>query len=256
MSTVLFNPTNENLTATHSGIDTTINKYPDDGHMLKVDDGKAAHLLNILGPRGLTTLDYGDEGETKDKKASAGKKRNLEFKKKMVIQFNAQNQMGEQRNLPYLPPTKELIAYADELGIKLVQTYTLPDADAKKIGKLTRDGQEKDKRLEIESKKVIVLEEKVDKLTKQIGDFMAIMQGQSKPEKEQEEKPTEPAIDTSKSPYDSIVVKVKTLNKPQFTAWMKKSWEEMADYPEKVKAEVNARHEKLFGMPLPDKKPE
>ena len=129
MSTTLFNATNEDLEAQHIGVTTIIKKFPEKGHMVLVDDAKARHLLNILAPRGLTTLDYGDEGDAKKKKAAEGRKRNKEFKIKQIVDFNQNQQQNEANKISYSHPTEALKQYSDELGLDLIKPYELPNIE-------------------------------------------------------------------------------------------------------------------------------
>ena len=241
MATTLFNPTNEVLSAQHIGITTTINKYPEKGHMVKVDDAKARHLLNILAPRGLTTLDFGDEGEAKKVKAEEGKKRNKEFKLKQVVDFNQLNQANESRKLPYLPPTKQLKSYSDELGIKLIAPYELPDIEKSKISKLKKEVDDKNVQLEEQAGQI-------KEMSGQIGELMMLVKGLTKVSETEDPEPEKTEVEEA--------VKFRRLNKAQFTAWMKKNWEEIPTYPVEIQEEIREKHEKLFKEPFPESKPE
>lgn len=243
MATTLFNPTNEVLSAQHIGITTTINKYPEKGHMIKVDDAKARHLLNILAPRGLTTLDFGDEGENKKKKAEESRQRNKEFKLKQVVDFNQLNQANESRKLPYLPPTKQLKGYSDELGIKLIAPYELPDVEKGKISKLKEELDNKDVQLEKQA-------EQITEMAGQLSELTTLVKGMTKIAKET------PDPDEDKKDVIEEVVKFRPLNKAQFTAWMKKNWDEIPTYPVEIQEEIKEKHEKLFKEPFPESKPE
>ena len=114
----LFNPTNENLTGWHIGIEYNIG--PEE--RIKVEDATGRHLINHLGSRGLETLEYGDNEE--DKRIE-GIRRNSDFKKRNLRKFNEQNEQRKVTGLSYNPPTDELKEYSRELKIELVEPYTV-----------------------------------------------------------------------------------------------------------------------------------
>ena len=244
MSTVLFNPTNEEFTAQHQGVDVIMAPYPDDGHMVKVDDARARHVLNILAPRGLTTLEYGDDlddSAKKKAKAVSGIQRNKDFKRKQVVDFNQINYANKLGNREYAPPAKHLQTYADEIGIKLEQPYTPPDVGAEKIGNLVKENEEKDKQIKEQSNEISKLGSQVEDLTEKFSQLLdAIRQPGEK--------------ELLVGPDDDLL-KFRTLNKVQFKVWFKDNFDEIAAMPEDIQGEINARHEKLFGSPLPDTKP-
>lgn len=238
MSTTLFNATNEDLEAQHIGVTTIIKKFPEKGHMVLVDDAKARHLLNILAPRGLTTLDYGDEGDAKKKKAAEGRKRNKEFKIKQIVDFNQNQQQNEANKISYSHPTEALKQYSDELGLDLIKPYELPNIEKGKIKKLKEKIEDKDIQLEEQAQQMKTMQSQISELSDLVKKVIK----------------TEP--EPVKLSEDSEVLKFRPLNKPQFTAWMKKNWNEILKYPVQIQDEVHARHEKLFGEPFPESKPE
>jgi len=86
----------------------------------------AAHLLNAFGQRGLTSLTYGSDEEKVGKEAI---QRNLDFKTKQVVDYNQRNENRKAMQLGYLPPTEILKKYALELGLKLLEPYTVRDEE-------------------------------------------------------------------------------------------------------------------------------
>lgn len=133
MSLVLFNPTNETLRAQYVGEDVVIAPYPQHGHKVKVDDARGRHILNALGPRGLMSLEFGDEEE---KKAVIGLERNREFKKKQIIRYNQENERRKQAGMAYIEPTAQVAEYARELGIALLEPYALKDVEKAEVSRL------------------------------------------------------------------------------------------------------------------------
>jgi len=157
MAITLFNPTNEDLTGCKGGKNFTIPKYPERGHKVTVDDAKAKHLLNVLGPRGLTSLEYGDElddGKNEKRKAEDGRNRNLSFKRKQVIRYNQENEARKAQQLGYINPPDHIEEYAKELGTGLIQPYAVQDVKNEEISGLKETNAELMKQLLDQGKKM------------------------------------------------------------------------------------------------------
>ncbi|MCK4826052.1 hypothetical protein KA005_60450, partial [bacterium] len=142
MATVLFNPTDrleEKFQGLFRGhyLGKGIGVKP--GEKVKVPDATARHLLNELAPRGLISLDFGDEEE---ERAKEGLERNREFKVKQLRDFNEKNSARKHQGLPYLWPTKTLKLYAEEIGVKLVESYQVDDAQLQKVKTLETENQD------------------------------------------------------------------------------------------------------------------
>lgn len=118
----LFNPTNEDLEGHHAGENVKVLS----GSKLKVEDGRGNHLLNNLGPRGLTSLEYGDN---EDLKSEEGIKRNKEFKLKQVMDYNHQNETRKSVGLSHITPPDHVLRYAEELGVKLMKAFTMTESE-------------------------------------------------------------------------------------------------------------------------------
>ena len=125
---LLWNPTAENLHMQYAGRSLTIKP----GEKLEVNESCGNHLLNNFGQRGLTYLKYGDDEQTIKEDAIA---RNLTFKKRMIGEFNQRNEQRKMMGLGYVPPTKKLSEYSVELGIQLLEPYTLKDVEKEAISK-------------------------------------------------------------------------------------------------------------------------
>jgi len=130
MSVVLWNPTNEDFDMQYAGRSFTLTS----GQRATVNDACANHLLNAFGPRGLTFLSYGDDERDIETKA---KERNYEFKKRQVQVYNQTNEQRKLTRLGYLPPSKKLKEYALELGIELIEPYSMKDEERAAISKST-----------------------------------------------------------------------------------------------------------------------
>ena len=133
MSTVLMNPTDrleEEFQGLFRGQYLGVGQIIKPGQKIKVPDATARHLLNELAPRGLVSLDYGDDEE---ERAKEGLDRNREFKVKQLNNFNETNSARKHQGLPYNWPTDSLKLYAKEIGVKLVESYQLDDAQLQKV---------------------------------------------------------------------------------------------------------------------------
>lgn len=144
MAIVLFNPTSDELRGMQAGIELIIPPCPKEGHMVKVDDRKANHLLNELGPRGLTSLEFGDEGEIKERKAAAGIKRAKQFKLKQIERYNQDNETRKATNQGYIAPSKQIQEFAKELGEGLIQPYRVKDVANEEIAELKSQLKQRD----------------------------------------------------------------------------------------------------------------
>lgn len=135
MSVVLYNPTHkldekfqELFKGQYLGRVQVINP----GQKIKVPDAAARHLLNELSPRGLMSLDFGDEDKI-DEITKEGLERNRTFKVKQLNDFNEKNSARKHMGLPYLWPSKFLKLYAEEIGVKLIESYQVDDAQLQKV---------------------------------------------------------------------------------------------------------------------------
>ncbi len=127
---ILFNPTNETLNMMYAGVAIVMEPSPEKTHKMQVEDACGKHLLNAFAQRGLCQLIFGDDEKTV---AQAGISRNLEFKKLQIIRYNANNEQRKMAGLGYMPPTKELKRYSVELGIGLLEPYSIKDAELASI---------------------------------------------------------------------------------------------------------------------------
>ena len=122
------------------------------------------HLLNAFGQRGLTSLPYGGDEEKISKEAI---QRNLAFKKKQVVEYNQRNENRKAMNLGFLPPTEEIKKYALELGLKLLEPYTVRDEERAGIAKASVENEDLKQKLEAQSKEMAELKEMMKQLMPQ-----------------------------------------------------------------------------------------
>lgn len=231
MAIVLFNPTNEKLRTQYIGEEVVIRPEA----KVRVDDARGRHVLNILGPRGLMTLEYGDEGENEEKKAEIGRKRNRDFKYKQVIDFNTLNEQRFQSRLPYLRPSKQIKAYADELGIELRQPYAVPDAAKADMARAIEEKQEMQRELKKKDTELAELRNQMSELTGQFKQVLAAL-GQ----KQQAE---ETAAE--------LAGKWNHMGKNILEEWIAKNWEQIQQLPDKEYKDLEDRYEKVYGKKMP-----
>jgi len=124
----LYNPTNEQFDMQHQGVSFSLKA----GDKVEVEDARARHVLNSMGPRGLTTLFYGCDEEKIKRDAVL---RNLAFKKKQITEYNQRNENRKMEGKSYLPPTEKVTEYAIELGLKLLEPFTMKDEERSEISK-------------------------------------------------------------------------------------------------------------------------
>lgn len=254
MSTVLFNPTNEDLDAQYIGETTIIPA----GTKKKVDDKRARHILNVLGSRGLMTLDYGDEGENEKTKAEVGRRRNHQFKLKQVLRFNQQNEARQAQRLPYQDPTEQIADYAEEVGVPLLQPYRVEDESVSKIADLKKqledsaaEVKEKDEEVKAMKAELGEVKELLTKLVKvQEGSSTAPEKKQPKAAKAEDKKEAkEPGDDAESSEADTsdiIIKQFSGLSKTKLQDWVIKNKKLIPTYPEAAQVKLAALWKKFF----------
>lgn len=163
----LWNPTSEDFDVQYAGYSFTIKS----GEKQSFEINCAKHLLNGFGQRGLTSLDYGADESQIAKDAIA---RNIEFKKRMITDFNQKNENRKMSGLGYLPPSKEIRKYAEELMFDLFEPYTLRNEERAKTSEVERKNQD--------------LQAQVDKLTELVTKLLE----KNEPKQEQTEEPKKP----------------------------------------------------------------
>lgn len=250
MALVIYNPTNEILTATYIG--ETCEIAPE--QKLKMDDARARHLLNNLGARGLVTLEYGDQGDGEEKKAKEGRTRNREFKRQQVLRYNQMNESHKQQGLPYVVIPEQVQEYAKELGLVLVQPYQYKDKEVEEISQLreTRDDQFRYiKKLEDTNKEN---QDQIAALSSKVADLITIMQGGTVP----------PAVDPEQSAeaYKVDLDRVRSelgyvrLPNTHFENWVARRWDDVQAAPPEIQEEIMERYARITNKPFPESRPE
>ncbi len=87
---------------------------------MEMEVNAAKHVLNAYGARGLTFLKHGDDEEEVAKRA---RQANYEFKRKQVTEYNTRNEQRRHMGLGFIMPSKQIRAYAEELGLQLMEPF-------------------------------------------------------------------------------------------------------------------------------------
>ena len=163
----LFNPTNETLNMMYGGISIIMEPPPAPSHKMNVEDPTGKHLLNRFAQRGLCQLVFGDDEKIV---GAQGVERNLEFKKTQIVRYNTQNEQRKMAGMGFLPPTETVKQYAFELGIKLLEPYSLKDMEVSAIHNAVKENLELKGRLEGQGIEM-------EALKSQVQTLIALMQG-------------------------------------------------------------------------------
>lgn len=169
---VLLNYTDEDLGYQYGGLSYTISaKKEGKAGTKKVQDSEGHHALNSLGARGLTKVEYDDEGQpcNGEKNETDAIERNRQFKIRQVNNYNYRNQQRKASGQSYDVPTREVAKYAVELGIDLLQPYTMATGEKAQVAKLTSENESKDKLLKEQGDAISKLTEMVQNLSDQVG---------------------------------------------------------------------------------------
>lgn len=236
MSKILFNPTNEELRTMYVGEDVII--APD--AMVKVDDQRGRQVLNVLAPRGLVELEFGDDADNfagKRRKAEAGRERNRAFKRKQVMDFNAINDQRQQRRLPYLTPEPFLKEYARELGLELYEPYSSRNQEGQATAELLQKVQEKDDQLAEMRRANEAMQSEMTEMRRLMQKFMASNAGGNG--------------DGEKDEWEDVRRQYKGINRTHFANWVGRNFEIIQGYPAEIQSEIKEKFERLYGQPYP-----
>jgi hypothetical protein len=162
----LWNPTHEDLDYTYGGLSYTLKAKT----RKKVKEPEGNHALNALGSRGLTKLVFDDDGKSidEDKIEADAIERNKEFRIRQINTYNYRNETRKASGQPYDVPTKEVKRYAAELGIALLQPYSMVEGEKAVVAQLSKDNEDKDRQLKEQGDAIAKLTEMVNKLSEQM----------------------------------------------------------------------------------------
>ena len=160
----LVNYTNEKFDYTYAGLSKTI--LP--GETRKVLEPEGNHALNALGARGLSKKEFDDDGKiiNEDKNREDAIERNLDFKRKQIYTYNFRNETRKASGQPYDVPTSTVKRYAAELGIELLQPYSMAEAEKAEIAALNKKNEEKDRMLKEQGDSIKELTKMIQEMKK------------------------------------------------------------------------------------------
>lgn len=241
MSKILHNPTNEELRTMYVGEDVII---PPDA-TVKVDDQRGRQVLNVLAPRGLVELEFGDDADNyagKRRKAEAGRERNKAFKRKQVMDFNAINDQRQQRRLPYLIPEPFLKEYARELGLELYEPYSSRNSEGQATAELLQKVQEKDDQLSEMRRANETMQAEIAEMRRLMQKFIATSAnaaaaggGNGGGEN---------------NDWEDVRRVYKGINRTHFANWVGRNFEIIQGYPADLQAEIKEKYERLYAPSL------
>ena len=235
MPKILFNPTNEVLVAQYVGEEVKIAP----GAKVRVDDARGRQVLNVLFPRGLCELEFGDEGAGEIEKGEKGRERNRAFKRKQVMDFNAINDQRIQAKLPFLVPADHIKAYAKELGMKLFEPYSSTDESKREGVELREEIQRKETIIAQKDKDVEGLRAQVAELTTLVNKVLAAGAGALA------------ADPGGQDEWEELRKQIRGINRNHFSKWVSRNFETIQGYPDGIQAEIRDKYERMYGMPYP-----
>ena len=166
---VVANPTNEDFDMQFAGVSFTIKS----GEEKTMAINAANHVLNSFGPRGLIWL---MPDADKEQLYAAGKRINKEFKHRQVTEFNVRNENRKHMKMGSLTPSDKIKEYAEELGLKLEDSYAQVDQNISNS--------------KAQDEKIASLEATIANLTKLVDTF--VRGRDEKAEEEEKRKPGNP----------------------------------------------------------------
>lgn len=136
MSTVLYNPTNEDFDKMMWGGKGIPLKS---GQKMTVEDACGRHLLNGYTNRGLCVLEFSEDPNYMEKVKADGIRRNTAFKQNLVMRHNERNAQRKTAGQSFLQPSPEVLRYAEELQIALDQPFANRDKENERMAVLEHE---------------------------------------------------------------------------------------------------------------------
>lgn len=200
---LICNFTPDDITWQHTGIQGTLKA----GEIEEYPDGRANHILNSYGIRGLLRYKLNEDPEEKRKDAIRMYKR---FWINQITNFNQQNEARKNENSPYNFPSEQLSDKAEEFGVQLVAPWKMQEkTDSAQVSELKAENKE--------------LKYQIDALKGNMDEMLGIL-------KSLKDKPATPiVIDTA-----DLIKRFITLDKAKYKGWVMKNAEEIAGWPNQV----------------------
>jgi len=246
MAVVVYNPTDEEMTATYIGLTDKI--LPE--QKLKVDDARGRSYLNELGPRGLVQLEFGDEGEGVAKKADAGRRKCYEFRRKQILRYNQTNERQKQNGGAFQEPPDYIRRWSENMGLKLLEPFAFTDDAAVRMADVKQENLAKDRLLAQKDVEMGELKSQMSTMQDQMNQLLAMLKGGQQKE----------SLPTPATEVDLIEVRkrlgYKFMNSTQFEPWVAKNWENIFNQPEEIQKEIKGKYADLYARPFPEHRPD
>lgn len=246
MAVVVYNPTDEEMTATYIGLTDKI--LPE--QKLKVDDARGRSYLNELGPRGLVQLEFGDEGEGVAKKADAGRRKCYEFRRKQILRYNQTNERQKQNGGAFQEPPDYIRRWSESLGLKLLEPFAFTDDAAVRMADVKQENLAKDRLLAQKDVEMGELKSQMGTMQDQMNQLLAMLKSGQQKE----------SLPTPATEVDLIEVRkrlgYKFMNSTQFEPWVAKNWESIFNQPEEIQKEIKGKYADLYARPFPEQRPD
>jgi len=212
---LICNFTPDEIEWVHAGI----HGFLKPGAIEEFPDGRANHILNQNGRRGILRYNLKDDDEAKRKEAMAI------YRKFWMLQITVHNQNNEARkneNKPYTYPTDQLEEKAKELGVPLISPWKQTEvSESAQVSEL------KAKHKELETK-VNALKEGQDKMLELLSQIAS--------------KPAVPhVVDTAE-----LIKKFNTLDKHKYKIWVLEHGEEILGWPDQVQDKAREKWDSFY----------
>ena len=217
---------------------------------VKMSDARAKHVLNSLGPRGLMTLEFGDNVEEKHK---LGVDRNLEFKKRQVQRHNQQNEQQKRGGRPWIDPPVHIKSYAKELGLELVEPYSERADERGMVQALIAQNQQQQAQMAQIQSQMADLMKMV--LMERPGGAPTTKRTQPEPQKDEFEAEVS-LVDTEGKTLDDLEAEIMDTalqkNKRWLRPYLVQNIDLIVTFSQKVKDRINNIYQAMYGESFPD----
>jgi len=221
----ILNGTPDSIEWWHVGVNGIIKP----GETVEMEDGRANHVLNKLGAKGLIKLDFGDNLEEK-KKVSMSLWR--AFWERQIENHNQANEDAKEKGNRYTKPTPEIEEKAKLFGLDILRPWRVEKKDNKEL----EEAKAENKSLKDDLKS---LQAQMSKILEMMGNKApAVISSDA-------EKALAGLVESNQNKY-------KRLGESNMKAWVVRNWDDILQMPEANKAEIRARYEELYKELCPD----
>jgi len=265
---VVFNPLSvrlghyedEELRAQWAGRDVVIGP----GKKIRMSATMGNHVLQHLGPRGLRSLQFGDDEDIR-KIAQEGQRQNITFKEQQVVKFNSINMRQKGRNLDIIPVTESMRKMSRDVKIPLAGGYESGQSENRKAM------MDLEMKLEEEKKEKVALQDMILNLNTKMSNLEAKFDGtphpadvvakddidyieddspavdddaMDEPEDVTFKEDAPPVIDTQEI-VDEVSNRFKRLSLPDLESWINNNLDNFEVWPSGVVTALEAKWERV-----------